>query len=935
MRLSNLCCGRFARPNPLGTLVNSLIPFGRLHAPGSLRRIGLLLALVTIVAGKAHAATYYVNNQSPSATDAGAGTLAQPYRTITAAVNQRGGPGNTVEVLPGVYREQVSVSASGAAGNPFVIRASGPGVVIEGSELFATAAQWVQFSGNVWLASGVTWATQQVIANGQRLLPSIVAPASLPAGSFTYVAGTGLYVNVGGGNPGGQGTLVGRYTYGFSVPARNWVNIVGFEIRRSDTKGIFASGATTNCEFRGNTIWRARLSGIHMSGGSNYTVAANTLFDNGDHGVYLTGGVTGSTIRDNDSYRNARITARAANGFHVFGSPSNRLERNRSHQNEDAGFQINSGSNDVVLINNRSWNNGDHGYDHLNSTGVTHIHNVSSGNLRDGISFEGASQNARVYNCISVNNGVTTNRADFFVDATSAASFQSDYNLFWNSAATAPVRIGNVPYTTVAAYAGATGKDTHSRQADPQFVNATGGDFHLLATSPAIDAATSAVPNWPALDAEGHARFDVPTVANQGAGPVTFADLGAFEFSAAVGNQPPIAALVVQPTSGTAPLRVTANGTTSRDPDGTIVSYTFDFGDETIVGPQTTATATHTYAAGTWTARVTVKDNGGLTNSATARVVVNARSGDRAPIVVAPAFVTIAESHTLTVNITASDPDGDAIQSLTADLSKLPAGSNAKFVANDTRTGGTLTWKPTYSDSGRYSVTFRAANALAGTATTIIRVTNVDRAPVVSSPSNYHVGPGSLIVFTVRAVDPDGDPIRSLTVDLGRMPSNSGAKFIVLPTNIAGVFTWFVGLTVDGNFKAKFTATNALEGSSKTNFHVKPKDRGGRGGKGGGLGSEETEIALPAVLALSNGSPNPAAGPIDFALDLPRAATVQWAVFDVQGRAVWSEERSIGAGTARLHWDGTSSRGERVAKGIYLARVRVDGTQFMRRIVRL
>ena len=108
-----------------------------------------------------------------------------------------------------------------------------------------------------------------------------------------------------------------------------------------------------------------------------------------------------------------------------------------------------------------------------------------------------------------------------------------------------------------------------------------------------------------------------------------------------------------------------------------------------------------------------------------------------------------------------------------------------------------------------------------------------------------------------------------------------------------------------------------------------------RGGKGGGLGSEEAEVALPAVLALSNGSPNPAAGPIDFALDLPRAATVQWAVFDVQGRAVWSEERSIGAGTARLHWDGTSSRGERVAKGIYLARVRVDGTQFMRRIVRL
>ncbi len=909
----------------------SSIRFARRAA---LSRISLLLTLV-LCAGSANAATFYVNNQSAAATDAGAGTLAQPYRTISAAVNQRGGPGTIIEVLPGVYREQVSVSASGIAGNPFVIRASGPGVVIEGSESFATAAQWVPFSGNVWLASGVTWAAQQVIADGQRLQPSIVAPATMPSGSFTYVAGTGLYVNVGGGNPGGHGTLVGRYAYGFSVPQRSWVTIAGFEIRRSDTKGIFSSGLTTNCEFRGNTIWRARLSGIHLSGGSAYTIAGNTLFENGDHGVYVTGGVTGSTIRDNDSYRNARITARAANGFHVFASPGNRLERNRSHENEDAGFQVNAGSNDVVLIENRSWNNGDHGFDHLNSTGVWHIHNVSSGNLRDGFSFEGASQNARVYNCISVDNGITTNRADFFVDATSAVAFESDYNLFWNSTLTAPVRIGNVPYATVAAYAAATGKDSHSRQANPQFVNAAGGDFHLLATSPAIDAATSALPNWPALDADGHARFDVPTVANQGAGPVTFADLGAYEFSAPViGNLPPIAALVVQPATGSAPLSVTANASTSRDPDGNIVSYTFDFGDGTTVGPQIGATAPHMYAAGTWTARVTVKDNGGLTNSTTARVVVSAPSGDRAPIVVAPPLVSISEAQTLTVNVTASDPDGDAIQSLTADLTRLPAGSNARFVANGTRTGGTLTWTPTYSDSGRYSVTFRASNALSGTATTAIRVLNVDRAPVVSSPSNYHVGPGSLIVFTVRAVDPDGDAIHSLTADLSRMPSNSLAKFVVVPTNIAGVFTWLIGPTVDGNFKAKFTATNALEGTSNTNFHVKAGTRGG-GGKGGSLESEAAEVALPTVLALSNGSPNPAAGPIDFALDLPRAATVQWSVFDVQGRAVWSEERSIGAGTARLHWDGTSSRGERVAKGVYLARVRVEGTQFLRRIVRL
>ena len=825
--------------------MNSSARFARQPSSRFVPRAGLLITLIAVLAGTANAATYYVNNQSAAATDAGAGTLAQPYRTITAAVNQRGGPGTIIEVLPGVYRGQVSVSASGVAGNPFVIRASGPGVVIEGSESFATAAQWTQFSGNVWLAAGVTWAAQQVIADGLRLLPSIAAPAAIPAGSFSYVAGTGLYVNVGGGNPGGHGTLVGRYAYGFSVPARSWVTIAGFEIRRSDTKGIFASGATTNCEFHGNTIWRARLSGIHMSGGGAYTVASNTLFENGDHGVYVTGGVTGSTIRDNDSYRNARITARAANGFHIFASPGNRLERNRSHENEDSGFQINSGSNDVVSIQNRSWNNGDHGFDHLNSTGVNHLHDVSYRNNKDGFSFEGASQNARVYNCISVDNGITTNSSDLLVDPAATGSFQSDYNLFWNSTATAPVKFGGVPYATVAAYALATGKDTHSLQANPQFVNAAGGDFHLLPTSPAIDAATSGVPNWPALDADGHARFDVPTVANQGAGPVTFADLGAFEFASAGGNPPPIARLVVQPSSGRAPLYVIANAGGSDDPGGNIVSYTFDFGDGTVVGPQPGSTAPHTYGAGTWTAQVTVTDNGGLSSSATAQVVVSRKSGDKAP--------------------------------------------------------------------------------------------------EVSSPKNIHARAGTTVKFTVTARDPDGDAIQSLNADLGDLPRHSGATFVVNASRTSGVFTWHVGRNVHGNFKLKFTASNAQRGTSNTKIHVK-KDKDKDDDKDREKdddddlrvnGKPSAAAALPAVLSLSNAWPNPAAGAVDFALALPMAATVQWQVFDLQGRTVWAEDRAVPAGHASLHWAGTTARGERVAKGVYLVRVRVGGAQFTRRIVKL
>src|SRR5207244_6981387 len=97
--------------------------------------------------------------------------------------------------------------------------------------------------------------------------------------------------------------------------------------------------------------------------------------------------------------------------------------------------------------------------------------------------------------------------------------------------------------------------------------------------------------------------------------------------TATTANQPPVARLTVTPASGTAPLAVTADASASSDPDGSITSYRFDFGDGTVVGPQSSSTATHTYAAGRWTCTVTVTDNAGATGSAS--VVVSAASPNR------------------------------------------------------------------------------------------------------------------------------------------------------------------------------------------------------------------------------------------------------------------------------------------------------------------
>src|SRR5436305_2070451 len=80
-------------------------------------------------------------------------------------------------------------------------------------------------------------------------------------------------------------------------------------------------------------------------------------------------------------------------------------------------------------------------------------------------------------------------------------------------------------------------------------------------------------------------------------------------------DQAPVARLAVSPTSGQAPLPVTADASTSTDTDATpIATYAFDFGDgSAVVGPQAGSSAQHTYSsAGTYTVKVTVADTGGL-----------------------------------------------------------------------------------------------------------------------------------------------------------------------------------------------------------------------------------------------------------------------------------------------------------------------------------
>lgn len=85
-------------------------------------------------------------------------------------------------------------------------------------------------------------------------------------------------------------------------------------------------------------------------------------------------------------------------------------------------------------------------------------------------------------------------------------------------------------------------------------------------------------------------------------------------------NLNPTAVISATPTSGNAPMTVAFSGAGSTDPDGSIASWNWNFGDGTT---GTGSSISHLYStAGTYSAQLTVTDNGGASASTTTTITV-------------------------------------------------------------------------------------------------------------------------------------------------------------------------------------------------------------------------------------------------------------------------------------------------------------------------
>ncbi len=174
--------------------------------------------------------------------------------------------------------------------------------------------------------------------------------------------------------------------------------------------------------------------------------------------------------------------------------------------------------------------------------------------------------------------------------------------------------------------------------------------------------------------------------------------------------------------------------------------------------------------------------------------------GNQPPVLSAIGPQTLNETETLTINLSASDPDGEI-----PSLSVTDAPTAATFTDNGDGTG-LFEWVTTYDDSGTYNVTFKAFDGIVVDSEVVqIDVANVNRSPVLATIDPQIVDENVNLIFTATSTDADGE-----TPSLYAENLPATATFTDSGDGSA-VFDWTPGFVDAGFYQVTVFATDNID----------------------------------------------------------------------------------------------------------------------------
>ncbi|GAB3255550.1 hypothetical protein GCM10027425_15680 [Alteromonas gracilis] len=460
----------------------------------------------------------------------------------------------------------------------------------------------------------------------------------------------------------------------------------------NDDSGFQSFSGSTGTVFRRNVAYDNGDHGIDTSGASGTVAVSNTLVANTTAGLNFEGGATGSTSRDNVLALNAIASPRTVGEIRVD-------ESSVAGTTIDRDLVWNPG-NTVV-----EWN----GIDYLDLAALRAASGQqASGRQGDPAFVDLAGRDLRP--------GASSPAIDA-ADSTVAGWLRTD------RAGRAPVDNPGVVDTGVGPdavadlgaleYAGpvALGSLTPRTGPVPLVVRVDGRASRAL--SAALAGSVWDCGNGTSVaSAVGDCTYD-RTGTYRATLTVTDADGVRATWSdtvTATVNTAPVARLSAQPGTGFAPQDVVLDASRSTDSTGAITSYAFVCGNGTSVAAQAVPTATCRYpAAGTFTARVTVRDAGGLTSTASVTVRISA---NRAPSPVLDLSATTVRRSGGQATITASG-------ARSSDTDNAPIASY-RFTCGNGQDSGvrtTTSYACVFRSAGLYQITLRVTDTAGLTGT--------------------------------------------------------------------------------------------------------------------------------------------------------------------------------------------------------------------------
>jgi PKD repeat protein len=265
-----------------------------------------------------------------------------------------------------------------------------------------------------------------------------------------------------------------------------------------------------------------------------------------------------------------------------------------------------------------------------------------------------------------------------------------------------------------------------------------------------------------------------------------------------VANQPPVGSFTATPNG----LTVTFNASASRDPDGTILGYQWNFGDGTTVLNTTSATVTHVFAnSGTFMVNLIVLDSQGTVSSVVSQNITVAPipPTNQAPIA---RFTAANVDTTAAVNATISTDADGTITSYAWNFGEPASSTN-------TATGNSATH--VYASTGSFVVSLTVTDN-GGLTAVSTQTVNIGSLPNVNPVPQFTFSRDALlVVFNASASTDSGGTITNYAWNFGESTSTSNTATGVTTTHayrFAGSYT--VTLVVTDNRGASVTTAQGF-----------------------------------------------------------------------------------------------------------------------------